>query len=244
MIIECPFYIINNSKKDIKYNVVDPSEGFKSDLLFFPCLSSIFFAYGTPVGALPVYKELTNNVERRIKKVYRNSMILLFFIYILIGLVGYMSVPLTTPNLIIDREKYFNNDIILSIGKIFFLLALTLAYAANYICARLSLINVIFKNPEDFNNKHNVIITAIFVLLTTTISSAYSQATDYMSILGGFLAVIIANLLPTYLWIKTNDYHKYHWRNVVAVIMTSIIVLVGWFSGIITAKNMISPRTN
>ncbi len=155
-----------------------------------------------------------------------------------------MSVPLTTPNLIIDREKYFNNDLVLSIGKIFFLLALTLAYAANYICARLSIINVIFKNPEDFNNKHNLIITGVFVLLTTVISSAYSQATDYMSILGGFLAVIMANLLPTYLWIKTNDYPKYHWRNVVAVTMTSFIVLVGWFSGIITAKNMFSSKNN
>lgn len=213
-------------------------------MAFFPALSSIFFAYGTPVGALPVYQELTNNVQRRIKKVYRNSIILLFSIYILIGLSGYLSVPMGTPNIIIDRKKIFDNDIVMSIGKILFLLNLIFTFAVNYICLRISIVNLLFKDPETFNNnnKYNYAITFVIVLSATLIACVYSEASSYMSILGGFLAVIITNFLPTYLWVKTNDLPKYHWRNIVAVCLTGFIVCIGWFSGIITAIGMFRPK--
>ena len=247
MIIEFPFYLKENLKKPKPptYNWFDISVGFDSSLSFFPAFSSIFFSYGTPTAALPVFKELNNNTSKRIKKVYRNTIIVLFIIYSLIGLSGYFSVPGSTPKLIIDRESIFNTDIPMTIGKILFMFTLIFAFAVNYICLRTAFVEIIYKDPASFDksNMNNRIMTFLIIVATTSISCSYSKATDYMSMLGGFLAVIIANLIPTFLWLKTTkSYSTYHWKRLTVITLTSICVIMGWTCGIITAIKVFSPK--
>lgn len=50
-----------------------------------------FFAYTCQVNLLPIYSELVNPNEKRIKKVISRSIIVDVFFYITIALAGYFS---------------------------------------------------------------------------------------------------------------------------------------------------------
>lgn len=160
----------------------------------------------------------------------------------MIGLTGYFTEPIDTPKLIVDRRNYFSSDWVFTIGKILFAFSVLFSYINNYFCARISIVNIIYKDEEEFEERHNYYITGIFIALTTTIACLYSQATDYMSIIGGLLATIISNFFPTIMWIKTNELPKYSWQNIVVVSLTSITLLLGWTSGIITAIRVINIK--
>jgi amino acid permease len=238
IIIEFFFYVDHNSTvPGLKYNWFDMSAGFTNKVEFFPGFASIFFAFGTPVGALPVLKELNNNNQRRTKKVYNLSVLFLITFYLLVAVCGYFSVPMNTPSLIIDRNSIFSNDIAMSIGKILFMISLLFSYAVNYICAKISVVNIFFVNKE-FTEFHNYIITIGSVIATTVIGCAYSKVNDYMNIMGGFIAVILTNILPTYMYVKTSKHDKYSWKTIVPVTMATVTVIIGWTAGIITIKNM------
>ena len=70
MIVEFPFRMSADHKTEFNYNFFDISKGFDENYSFFSSFSSIFFIFGTPLGALPIFKELNNSISRRIKKVY------------------------------------------------------------------------------------------------------------------------------------------------------------------------------
>lgn len=164
--------------------------------------------------------------------------------YLLIGIAGYISIPIETPELIIDRKSIFKSDYLMFIGKIFFTVMLFFSFTVNYVCARINIVNLLFKceNGSDqnanFTDKHNYIITAIILVLVTISACVYSDVTDYMKILGGFLTVIITNILPTLLYVKTSKHSKTHWKTIVPVVMTAITTIIGWTAGVITIINI------
>lgn len=217
---------------------------FKQDLLFFPCFAGIFYSFGTPVGCLPIYRDLSNKTIKRIRKVFNRSIGLEVIMYIIITYSGYFSQTVNTPKIIIDRKSIFNNDIVMTLGKIGFFITITVAYIVNYICCKISIINIAFNNPEKFTNKINFIVTLIVVLLTTTIGCLYSNVVDYLSFLGGLLAVVLTYLIPTLLHIKVTSHHKYSYKVIIPLICTLLIVAIGWTGAIIVVLNIITGRSN
>lgn len=224
----------------MRINWFDPSEAFTGALLFFPCAANIFFAFGTPVGALSVYRDLNNNSMKRIKKVFNRSVITEFIIYSLIALCGYLSQPQSTPQLIIDRMSVFSSDIVMTIGKIGYFFTIVIAYIVNYICCKISIVNLLCDHPDQFTQKLNVIVTAITVLTTTVIGCLYANVVDYLSFLGGFLAVILTYMIPTIIHIKSTSHKWYHPAIIFPFVTTVILVFIGWSGAIIVLRNIIT----
>lgn len=240
MIIEFPFRM---SELQIKpnYNFFDISKGFDKDYSFFSSFSSIFFIFGTPLGALPIFKELNNSISRRIKKVYRNTIITLFILYCFVGIIGFLEVP-NSPRLIIDRDKIFKNDFAMTIGKIFFCFSLILSYAANYICLRVSYIDFFYESNDTFKKSfwNNFLITLFTICGTTTVSCLYNKFTDYMAIFGGFFSVVISFFFPTLMWLlTTRTIPKYHWKRITIVTLTTLCIIFGWVSAVFTTIKII-----
>jgi amino acid permease len=165
IIVESPWYYSyfkeNNPTAEI--NWFDISKAFEgSTLYFFPGTATVFFAYTCHVGAFPVYKTLTNNISRRINKVFKRSIILDAVIYVVVGICGFLTFPIysqdKSPDLIIYREKIFSNDIAMTIAKMGIILNLTLSTPANYNAFRLSILETIWKTNEVSNRKYNIII--------------------------------------------------------------------------------------
>jgi amino acid permease len=74
------------------------------DWNFFTGASITFFAYTCHVQLLPIYSELVNPNERRIKKVVSRSIVVDVVFYLTIALAGYFSTYNLTPKIVLDRS--------------------------------------------------------------------------------------------------------------------------------------------
>jgi amino acid permease len=165
IIFQFPWYFSHYLKELYKpddpkthINIFDISKGFDKDLYFFTGSSTLFYAYSCHIAAFPIYKSLKNRNIRRARKVFSRSIMLDGFLYMLIGVCGYLSTPIETPDLIIDRYQYFDTDIIMLIGKSAFILALCAKIPANYNSFRLSVLALLFDNTEVTNKRYVSII--------------------------------------------------------------------------------------
>ena len=123
VIIESFFYIINENRDKIdKMNWINITEAFhlKHGIPFFGGVASVFFLYSCHAGAFPIYKTLKNNTMRRIKKVFRRSILLDACIYVFIATSSFLTSPLDSPDLILYRPnlKGFDPDYFILIAKI------------------------------------------------------------------------------------------------------------------------------
>ena len=104
VIIESFFYIINENRDIIdKMNWINITEAFhlKDGIPFFGGVATVFFLYSCHAGAFPIYKTLKNNTMRRIKKVFRRSILLDVCIYVFIATSSFLTSPLDSPDLIL-----------------------------------------------------------------------------------------------------------------------------------------------
>jgi amino acid permease len=156
IIVQTPWYFsayLNKAEPKAKINIWDISTGFTDDMYFFKGTATLFYAYSCHVGAFPVYKELKNNVMRRIQKVFARSILLDGSFYAIVGLTGYLTSPENTPDLIIERFKLFDSDFIMTIGWIAFIFTLVMKIPANYNSFRLTLIGLFGYEDSDLSEK-------------------------------------------------------------------------------------------
>jgi amino acid permease len=155
IIIECPMYfskfLETTDINDI--NWFNIGTGFTYKLYFFTGTATVFFAYTCHAGAFPVYKSLKNNVTRRVNKVFRRSILLDAVIYTLVGVTGFLTQPVHTPDLIIYRKGQFSNDLALIIGQLLIAFNLILSSPANYNAFRLSIMEIIGWDNNNISNK-------------------------------------------------------------------------------------------
>lgn len=155
IIIQTPWYFSNYIKNQYDpnnpkthLNIWDISTGFTEKFYFFKGTATLFYAYSCHIGAFPIYKALNNRMSRRIEKVFARSIILDGSFYAIVGLAGYLSDPIDTPALIIERYKLFSNDIVMTLGRMAFIFTLIMKIPANYNSFRLTLVGMISKDDN------------------------------------------------------------------------------------------------
>lgn len=155
IIIECPWYFDNFKKTHSlsEINWFDISKGFDKHLYFFRGTATVFFAYTCHVGAFPVFKTLKDNVTRRINKVFQRSILLDVVIYITVGICGYLTQPIKTPDLIINRDKILASDIAMILARFLIAINLILSTPANYNAFRLSILEIVWGTSEVDNRQ-------------------------------------------------------------------------------------------
>jgi amino acid permease len=154
IIIQCPNYFTKfmEDNPDAKINWYDIGNGFTYKLYFFTGTATVFFAYTCHHGAFPVYMSLKNNVQRRIYKVFKRSIILDAAIYITVGITGFLTQPIDTPDLIIYRENKFGTDIPMIIGRLLIAVNLILSSPANFVGFRLSFMTLLGWDTKNISN--------------------------------------------------------------------------------------------
>jgi amino acid permease len=160
IVVQTPWYIddywTNVYREDdpkTHINIWNISVGFDEHLSFFKGTATLFYAYTCHIGAFPIYKELKNNNLRRIRKVFRRSLIFDALIYLIVGLAGYLSVPVNTPELIIERYRLFDSDMVMTFGWIFFIFTLLMKIPAKYNSFRITFIGLLGYDPSVISNK-------------------------------------------------------------------------------------------
>ena len=237
VLIECPFFYKHNvTEGNQKINLMNIRPGFGKDLQFLQSISTIIYAFACHVGVFPVLNSLHNPTRKRVQKVFRRATMLDIVCYLIIGISGYLSQPEHTPDLIVERDKIFKNDLLMTIGQMLFIFTLIAKICANYNGLRTTLLIQMDYDPIEYPNNVNFIMTVISLSITTFIAAIFQKISDYISLIGSFCSVFIAIVMPGMIYIKDNGKKLTNLNNILAIIF---VVIVSGF-GLITSWSTIN----
>ena len=237
VLIECPFFYKHNvTEGNQKINLMNIRPGFGKDLQFLQSISTIIYAFACHVGVFPVLNSLHNPTRKRVQKVFRRATMLDIVCYLIIGISGYLSQPEHTPDLIVERDKIFKNDFLMTIGQMLFIFTLIAKICANYNGLRTTLLIQMDYDPIEYPNNVNFIMTVISLSITTFIAAIFQKISDYISLIGSFCSVFIAIVMPGMIYIKDNGKKLTNSNNILAIIF---VVIVSGF-GLITSWSTIN----
>ena len=237
VLIECPFFYKHNvTEGNQKINLMNIRPGFGKDLQFLQSISTIIYAFACHVGVFPVLNSLHNPTRKRVQKVFRRATMLDIVCYLIIGISGYLSQPEHTPDLIVERDKIFKNDFLMTIGQMLFIFTLIAKICANYNGLRTTLLIQMDYDPIEYPNNVNFIMTVISLSITTFIAAIFQKISDYISLIGSFCSVFIAIVMPGMIYIKDNGKKLTNLNNILAIIF---VVIVSGF-GLLTSWSTIN----
>jgi hypothetical protein len=84
-------------------------------------------------------------------------------------------------------------------------------------------------------------ITIPTILFTCLVAALYDQITSYISIMGGFISVVLVFLMPGVLYIKTNGKPLFCLENIAIAVSVAILCIVGFIAGVWTIIGIIDP---
>ena len=230
------------SKDDISthINLFNYKSGFDSSLYFFQYCSSLFYSFVTTIGAVPIFNTLHNNILRRMQKVVRRTVLFDIVLFLVISVIGYLTWPIGTPDLIIEREKIRKGaDVPMSVGRIALVLTVMMKLPNNYTSLRITIFNMVWGTTE-ITNKKNVAVTLVVLIVCCTVSVLYSQISGYIKLIGGICSSVVGFIIPALLYARTNRYHRWHWKNVVNVTVYAIMTAIGFIAAGVTIYGIIS----
>ena len=241
VLVECPFFYNHNvTRGGQKINFMDLRPGFKKDMQFFRSISTIIYAFSCHVGVFPVLNSLHNPTRKRVQKVFRRATLLDIVCYLIIGFSGYLSQPQNTPDLILERDKIFNNDFLMTIGQLLFIFTLIAKVCANYNGLRTTLLIMMGYDPIEYPNNINITMTVISLGITTFIAAIFQKISDYISLIGSFCSVFVAFVMPGMIYIKDNDKPITNLKNILALLFVIILSLFGLFTSYRTIIGIIN----
>ena len=179
VIIESFFYLFNENLSIVsKMNWIDirPAFDINAGVPFFGGIATVFYIYSCHAGAFPVYKTLRNNTTKRIKKVFRRSILLDVMVYFTIAAASYITSPLEPPELILYRPNLsgFSPDYFILIAKIGIICNLFFSTPANYAGFRLSFFELVWGNTNITNLK-NLCVTSGVLFVVVMIGALYDK---------------------------------------------------------------------
>ena len=245
VVIESPFYIKHNFfDNKTKINFIDITVGFKKDMKILQTIATLFYAFSCHVGVFPVLNTLRDPSPKRINIIFKNSIILDISCYLIIGFFGYLTQPIDTPDLIIERKKLFKNDFLMIIGQICFIFTLIAKISANYNALRSCLINL-FKlnkshNQNQISNITNFTLTECSLIITTLIAVLFQSISSYISLIGGFCSIVISVLIPGLIYIKGLNQSNLNKNTIIAGSVIVILSFIGFTNGFLTIKKIIN----
>ncbi len=203
-------------------------------------ISSVFFAACFHIGCVPVINTLKNNVRRRIYKAIRRTILIDIFFYISVSIVGYLSAPNIDQGLIIQRKPSDTRgkDIVMGIGKIGLVFTFYTKLPNTYSSLRITLFDKIWGTTEITDTK-NYIVTLIVIMATVSVSIVYKKISDYVKIMGGIFSTLVGFLFPALLIVRANRRKRYHWKNILTLMLFGTLTLIGFVSSGITVYEMI-----
>ena len=245
IVVECPFFIkenIINKKQPVNYYDILP--GLQGNMKFLQSIVTLFYAYSCHVGAFPVFASLHRPTKKRVAKLFNRAIIIDIVSYLITGAAGYLSQPLNAPDLVIERDKIFESDWLMTFGNICFTFTLMAKVSVNYNALRSSILILLNYTTNEYPNSVNYIITSTVLIITTFVAVSFQSISDYISLIGSFCTVILSFFVPGIIYVKGNDYPVTHYKNILTIIFISIILLLGMTSGFFTIKGIIEKKSN
>ena len=244
VIFQSKDYISSDNLKN-NVNYIDIRKGFEDKFDALNFISTIFYVSCFHIGCVPVINTLKNNVRRRIYKAIRRTILIDMFLYLSIAIIGYLSYPINTPSLIIQRPTLNegDSDITMGIGKIGLVFTFFTKLPNIYASLRITLFDKLFGTTEITNTK-NYIITFIVIMICVTSSILYTEITSYIKIMGGLFSSLVGFLFPSLLIVKSNRRKRYHWKNILTLTLFIFLTMIGLTSSGFTVYYLFKGEQN
>lgn len=194
VVIQTPLYMntMHNSIYDITL--------FKLDTSIADTVSIIVFAFNAVTCIPVIYSELYMSNYRRMTKVINRSVLLSGFMYIILGVFGYLSYCSDMPGLVTNRGSVEGPGVIdwpMEVAKVLISCALcgTVAIANNSL--RISMEQMIAGTEPDENEVRYWTINFGMLLGIMMVAIMLPDAVMYFKILGGIFGVPLSIILPS-----------------------------------------------
>jgi amino acid permease len=224
LICELPEYIkAYRSLPDVKIELAC------FDWNFFTGASITFFAYNCHVQILPIFSELVNPIERRIKKVAARSIFIDTLFYVTIALAGYFATYNKTPKIVLDRSLPGDDtpDPFVMVAQLCIVMVLFVAVPMNYSPFRNQVFYVFF-GRDNFSQKENILCTGIFTAVTCFLAIVFPDVSSVLGILGGLNATSIQFLVPMICSIKVSGQPVKAPSNIIKILFFGFLCLIGY----------------
>lgn len=227
VIIEFPFFAEHMNYSRTEYFVVD--------INIFSAFAIGMFAYLCHQNVSRIQGELYNRTEPRMEKVTRNSIMIMSTLFGILALFGYLSCLGDTPNLIIMRRppNGIHNDWAMVIARVLISFTLTIAIPINLIPCRTSMEKLIFKVEGTSSILMHTSITLTTIVCCMLIAMFYPNVKIVFNFLGGFCAGVMGLIIPGLMYIKLNDQPITAPRNLMVLITSWTLSIIGFTSVII-----------
>ena len=161
ILIQCPDYIkyyweytYDENDPSTHLNIFNLSSSFDSNLFFLQGTATMFFSYTSHLGAFPIFGSLTNNNNRRVNKVILRTILLDSFFFLIIAIFGYLTWPINTPSLIIERDNIQGEtDIFMSLGKLGLIIIIIMKLPVSFNAFRTSFYEMVLGDSNITNKK-------------------------------------------------------------------------------------------
>ena len=238
IIVESFFYLINEnipSGEPMNWYDIRPAFSWSDGLPIFGGISTVFYLYSCHAGAFPVYKALRNNTTRRIKKVFRRSIMLDICIYFTVAAASFITSPFKPPELILYRKNLsgFDPDYFILIAKFGIIFNLFFSTPANYAGLRLSVFELVWGNTNITKTK-NLVVTISILSVVTLIGALYDKILAYIELLGGFCSTVYCILIPGLIYAKNDNIKKSKFKKYLIIGTVYFLLIFGYTSGIFT----------
>jgi amino acid permease len=159
LIIQSPSYIKHYWKNiyeendpSTHLNIFNISSGFDINLFFFQGTATFFFFYSCHTGSFPILKSLKDKTEKRIQKVIVRGLLINTTMFSIIAIFGYLTCPIDTPALIIERNNIQGgSDIAMSLCKLSLVIILIMKLPILYNIYKLSYFQLVKGDSEITN---------------------------------------------------------------------------------------------
>ena len=227
VLIQCGFYYNKAISDGYQISWFRPFS-----MKFFDSFSIMLYGFSSHTGIFPIFDELAKPSKRRSYKVLRRGYLSEDIVFLLIGLGGFFSLVNSTPSIFLSRVNlpYWGKiDYFILISKILFLITLHGSLPIYNSILRNSIKSLAFDNKDlpCFVEYLGFIGLAI---VTNLITFFISDVLKIISIIGGVCTVIICYLAPILAWVKKNALPRYHFKNIIAIILLIITSAFGLIS--------------
>ena len=222
-------------------NFYHVENGFTRRIYFIQALALFFFCFTGHNGLLPALENLENPTPERRTKLYNLAIGFDMIIYFIISVTGYLSVPKEGVEIVFERRRIWDKDIVMTIGRIGLIPMAISKLQVNHNIWRISYFSTVSNGHENMSFRNNLIITAVTLLITTVVGSVYQNVVGYISLIGCFCVVIPAFLVPPLLYMKDNGRGLKDCKNLWNLIIGSVLCILGYLSGVLSVIELVDP---
>jgi len=219
VLFQSPVYISENPEFSQQI------EFFKLNKNILNAVGITFFAYDAVQNVPIIYSELQRPSKVRMTKVVFRTIALLAFLYIILGVSGYLSYLDQMPDLVVFRTPLGGGssayDWPMVVARVMVCLYLTVAVVLNFYPLRLSMEQFIAGSDLTPSPFRYYSLTVILLGLAAAVAIVVPDAVFYFKVLGGIFAAELSFVLPAMLYwkISNNTTKKLVVSGVAAVLM-------------------------